>query len=79
MDEAFGIPYPCIFYRILVFSICCPYKVIIRDLGFPRKFLWSVSGLEWFEEGSLRMRTLKISAPLSQNSLGSTPAFAAAR
>jgi hypothetical protein len=72
--------YPCIFNRILVIGIRGAYEVVIRDLGFPCQFLLDVSGVyDWLQEAPRHIRTLKTSAPLSQNSLGSTPAFADAR
>jgi hypothetical protein len=60
-----------------VFSIRSPYEVIVGNFSFTRKLLRVVSvGLR--EVRDVFMRTLKISAPLSQNSFGSIPAFAAA-
>jgi hypothetical protein len=37
------VTYPCIFDCILVFAICCPYKVVVRNFSLLRKFLLVVS------------------------------------
>jgi hypothetical protein len=47
-------PYPCVFHSVLVVEVGGPYEMLVRDLGFARKFLSSVSGLVVAGSGLVR-------------------------